>query len=97
VKAFAAFIVSFYDDNKVTNYYEVLGDNGSTDAFTFTVPADQEAYLGVQYYDRRMYANNCLTGNVNGILALVNSAGHMDTLAITDGDIFSNIHYTPLP
>jgi hypothetical protein len=43
-----------------------------------------------------MYASNCLNGFVEGLLAIENSTGHVDTVSITDDATFSNIHYAIL-
>jgi len=40
-------------------YLEVIGDNGTTNAFNVTVEQGGKIYLGIEYYNPRMYPEGC--------------------------------------
>jgi hypothetical protein len=43
----------------VNNYLEVVNDNGNGKAFTFNVTKAGKIYIGLEYYNARMYPVGC--------------------------------------
>jgi hypothetical protein len=58
---FTSFCVTHYHDSFQNSISTVYGDNGIYKRFTFTLPSDQEGFVGVDLYDPRMYPKGCLT------------------------------------
>ena len=55
VKGYEGFWIGFYDDSYINNYLEVLSDTGATQTFTFTTAKTGVNYIGIEFYNPRMY------------------------------------------
>lgn len=61
VKGFDSFTISYYHDGWNSSFVEVLNDNlvAAQRSFLVTIKRAQEVYVGMEFYDSRMYPNNC--------------------------------------
>jgi hypothetical protein len=60
VIGYSGFWIGYYIDSYINNYLEVLSDAGTTQTYTFTTTAAGTQYVGIQFYDPRMYPlQNC--------------------------------------
>jgi hypothetical protein len=79
VQAFSSFSVAFYKDAYVNSYKEILSDvAGTSTAYKFTVTTAGEYYVGVEFYDTRMYPTACKSGSAStsyGTLTIATSSG----------------------
>jgi hypothetical protein len=55
VVGYEGFWIGYFIDSYVNNYLEVLSDTGATQSFTFTTTAAGTQYVGIEFYDPRMY------------------------------------------
>lgn len=62
VNCFDSFTIAYLHDDWNNNIFEVLSDTaGAKRTFTFTLATAQEVYIGMEFYDSRMYAAGCKT------------------------------------
>jgi len=59
VKAFDTFTINHYSEKKKASHFDVKNDDGNAKVFTFEVPSDQEGFVGMSFYNERMYPNDC--------------------------------------
>jgi len=74
-----------------------LNDDGKAKAFTFTIPSDQEVFVGISYYSDRMYPENCRAGLVMGEFTLIGKEGRPETIETDSGNVFNHLHKDNLP
>jgi hypothetical protein len=68
--------VAYYYDNFVHNYLEVVNDDGTSKAFSINRTVSGKAYIGVEYYNPRMYPSGCHT-YTEGYITLLTASGTM--------------------
>jgi hypothetical protein len=59
VNAFTETSFHYYSDNWVVSTAEALTDDGRKRRFDFSVTSATELYVGITFYNPRMYANGC--------------------------------------
>ena len=92
VKAFKEFTISFYSNGKHSSHYEVLNDDGNTKVFNFEVPSDQKGYVGMSFYNKRMYPENCKKDKASGKFILIDPKGKAYSMQAFDLISFNFIH-----
>jgi len=67
VQGFGGFSISYYFDNYVVSYAELLNQAATVaESFSFTLAAGApSAYVGVEFYNPRMYPLLCHTFGIN--------------------------------
>ena len=58
---FSHFTSAYYSEDKMTSYYEVLDSfiEHKPESFVIENPLEQEVYIGVSFYNPRMYPKGC--------------------------------------
>lgn len=59
VKYFSQFMVGMFNDNYTHNVLDVQNDNGTTNTYYFNLTKNATTFVGVQYYNPRMYPYGC--------------------------------------
>lgn len=62
VNAFNYFQVNYIHDDWSQNYYERKSDDGKWKSYTFTLSRSQDIFIGMDFYNPRMYASGCRAG-----------------------------------
>ena len=97
VKAFEAFTISYYSKDKHSSHYEVLNDNGKTREFTFELPIEQEAFIGISFYNRRMYPEMCRKSMTTSQFTLILPDGSEETMQTIEYEPFNQLHSMTFP
>ncbi len=96
VQAFNGFMISYYHDGWAHSYVEVLNDTAAPQrTFTFTLTTAQEIYVGMEFYDSRMYALNCKP-STTGIMYLLSGSSELGGTYTYDWNDFNYFHFTTL-
>jgi hypothetical protein len=59
---FSGFTVVHYHSTYLNNYLEVLNDNGTIKYYNITIPQQGPLYIGIEYYNPRLYPYGCRCG-----------------------------------
>ena len=98
VKYFDSFIVSYAHSSWNNTYTEVVNDTlaGPVRRFNFTVSRAQEVYVGAEFYDSRMYPDDCKLNATEGILYLYKGSTYISGTYVADFDNFNYLHFPTL-
>jgi hypothetical protein len=67
-------LVGYIDNSFVNNYLSVSGTTTSTKyTYTFTMATAGEAWIGVEFYNPRMYPYGCKTSSTTGLMKILKS------------------------
>jgi hypothetical protein len=82
--------IAHYHDGFVSSSSTVYGDNGVYKSFTFTLPSDQEGFVGVDLYDPRMYPKGCYTGS-SAYIKLMKGTTVVEDRSVSAGEYFGTL------
>jgi len=97
VKSFESFMITYYTDGWNQSYAEVVNDTnpGTQRSWTFTLARAQDVFVGMNFYDSRMYAANC-KASTNGILSVLSSSSYLVNSYVYDWNAFNNFRFQTL-
>lgn len=97
VKAYDGFWIGYYVDTYINNYLEVLSDTGSTQTFTFTLSKAGPAFVGVEFYNPRMYPlTSCHYYTYATVYLYSSSGSYLNGMYAYDWNSFDFIKYEAL-
>jgi hypothetical protein len=85
VSAYSYFQVNYIHDDYKTSYYERKNDDGNAKTYTFTIGRQQEVFVGMDFYNPRMYASGCRGGQqTTGSFSLLRGSTVLDKYSFND-------------
>lgn len=60
---FAGLYIGHFYDNYYNNYFEVTGDKGQLQTYNVTIPSAGQYFIGMHFYNPRLYALTCRTSS----------------------------------
>jgi hypothetical protein len=97
VKAYDGFWIGYFVDSYINNYLEVLTDTGFTQTFTFTLNKAGTTFVGVEFYNPRMYPlTNCHYYTYATVYLYTSSGSYLNGMYAYDWNDFNFIKYDSL-
>jgi hypothetical protein len=96
VKAFQSFTISYFRETWNNNILDITGDTaGAQRKFTFTTAKAQEVFVGMEFYNARMYAHGCKQ-STTGIMYLFKGTTQLGGTYTYDWNNFNSFHFDSL-
>jgi hypothetical protein len=96
VNAFNTIQVGYVYQGWKHSYYSRTGDDGSLQAYTFTLPSAQQIFVLADLYDYRMYPTGCKSSYTEGTLSIYIGSTLLGSTTVSDELGFSYSYYQTL-
>lgn len=90
--------VNYYTDTYKTTYLEVTNDDLSQKTYSFNITTKGEYYIGVEFYNPRMYPAGCKSTYSNGYMSVLTGTGAAlsSNVYIYDGSYNNYVNFKSL-
>lgn len=97
MSAFNYFQVNYINNDWYQSYYERKNDDGQWKTYTFTLKRSQDVFIGMDFYNPRMYAQGCRGGQKSkGYFNLYRGSTLLDKYVFDDSLGYGWTQYTGL-
>lgn len=77
--------VAHVEKNYINNYQEVVNDDGTPKIFSFNITKPGKIYLGLEYYNPRMYPEGCHQYTTGQVTVMTPSGTILFSTTVDDG------------
>ena len=96
VKSFSTFVISYYRPGWANTIVDVTNDVAAPQrTWSFTLDRAQEVFVGMEFYNARMYAKGC-KATTTGIMYLQSATSYLGGFYTYDWNGFNKFHFESL-